>query len=327
MAKSKEEKNHVQGPQYAIVKAKFDLEAAKKNYQALLQNLAGTTVTRDNVNEDLTADAREVLKQLEDTKESETRAPLQLHRDILHIHNSLADPIKEHVNRINGEKKIIASEISAENAKQLAEQNRINKAKSAVIECANKVSNLIAIAKTDADIVEIEKMIGFEGRRTTLYQEFTDDLKERLEALRPDIKTQKENIRRLQQIEEDEKSALESGDIYSATKLREEKEELTTVIQQTSIAIGEKAFEQASDIDIVAPEIVDTAPKGRTNWKWRVDDIKLLQKKMPHLVKLVPDEDAINQLLVTKRLEGSLKDKMEEKFFGITFYNDKSYTR
>jgi hypothetical protein len=128
-------------------------------------------------------------------------------------------------------------------------------------------------------------------------------------------------------IEEQEKKALETGDIVAATSLREEKDLVTHIIHETGIRIHETAYEQATTIDVVAPEVADTAPKGRTNWKWRVDDIKLLQKKMPHLVKLVPDEDAINGVLTTKRLDGSLKDKMEESFFGITFYNDKTFTR
>jgi hypothetical protein len=48
---------------------------------------------------------------------------------------------------------------------------------------------------------------------------------------------------------------------------------------------------------------------------------------MPHLVKLVPDDDAIELLLKTKKADGSLADKMEDKLFGITFYNDKSFSR
>ena len=65
---------------------------------------------------------------------------------------------------------------------------------------------------------------------------------------------------------------------------------------------------------MVVPEVVDIAPKGRSNWKWRVDDIKLLQKKMPHLVKLVPDDEAIDLLLKTKRQDGSLDSVEEENF-------------
>jgi flagellar biosynthesis/type III secretory pathway chaperone len=315
------------GAKYAIVKAGFDLEANKKNYQLLLQNLSSVTVTKDNVNDDLTKDGREILSSLTNKKDEESAEPLQWHKDIMSAYKSLYDPLKEQIDRINSEKKIVAAEIKAEADKQLAEQMRINNAKTAIVSFTNKIANLIANATTDNDVVSIEKMIGTEKTRSTVYQEFVPELIEKCDALRPQIKEQKENIRRLQKIEEQEKKALESGSIYEATALREEKEQIQQVIAETGIRIHETAYEQATTIDIVAPEVADVTPKGRTNWKWRVDDIKLLQKKMPHLVKLVPDDDAIELLLKTKRADGSLKDKMEENVFGLIFYNDKSFTR
>lgn len=323
----KKESTYVPGAKYAIVKAGFDLEAAKKNYQVLLQNLASVTVTRDNVNEDLTKDGREVLKMLADKKDADSKEPLQWHRDIMAVYKSVADPVAEQVTRILAEKKVVSAEIEADKEKQLKEQNRINTAKTAIIDFTNKVAGLINSAKTDTDIVNVEKMIGLEKTRKNVYQEFVPDLITACDALRPQINDQKENIRQLQVIEEKERAAIDTGDIIAATALREEKEYVAQVIQETGIRISEKAFEQASVIDIVAPEVMDVAPKGRTNWKWKLEDIKLLQKKMPHLVKVVPDDEAIDLLLKTKKQDGSLDGKYEEKYFGITFYNDKSFSR
>ena len=186
---------------------------------------------------------------------------------------------------------------------------------------------MIAESKTDTEIVSIEKMIGSEKTKTSLYQEFLPDLIIQVDALRPQIKKQKENVRELQKLVDAEKTAEENGDLVAMTEIKEKKEYAEAVIQETGVRIHETAFEQATTIDIVAPEIVDTAPKGRTNWKWKVDDIKLLQKKMPHLVKLVPDNEAIEILLKSKKVDGSLKGKDEETLFGLTFYNDKSYTK
>lgn len=316
-----------QVPVYAVIKAGFDLEANKKNYQLLLQDLSAVKVTKDNVNDDLTKDGREVLKLLTDKKEEESKDPLQWHRDILAAYKSLHDPLNAEVLRINGEKKVVAAQIKAETDKQIAEQTRINNARMAIVAFTNKVANMIGAATTDDDIVTIEKLIGSEKTKKSVYQEFIQELTDQCDGLRPQIKDQKENIRSLQRIEEKEKIALETGDIVAATELKEQKEYVAQVIQETGIRIHEKAYEQAITIDIVAPEVVDVAPKGRANWKWRVDDIKVLQKKMPHLVKLVPDEDAIDTLLKTKKQDGSLKGIMEEKWNGITFYNDPSFNR
>lgn len=326
MAKQELEKIQ-QGAKYSIEKAAFDLEASRLNYQLLLQNLSSITVTMDNVNEDLTKDGREILKKLTEKKDENSKEPIQWHRDVMSAFKSLYGPLEEQVDRILGEKKVIALQIQSEVAVQQKEELRITTAKTAIIDFTNKVATLIAGAKTDTDIVTIEKMIGSEKTKKSVYQEFLPDLITQCDGLRPQIKDQKENIRALQKIQEQETAAIESGDIIAITELKEKKEHIEQVIQETGIRIHETAFEQASTIEIMVPEVVDTAPKGRTNWKWKVDDIKLLQKKMPHLVKLVPDDDAIDILLATKKQDGSLAGKMEEKWNGITFFNDKSFIR
>lgn len=324
---AKEVEKYQPGIKYPIVKSSFDLEASRLNYQELLQNLAGLQVTRENINDDITKDAREVLKALTEAKDSQSSEPLQWHKDIMEAYKSLYGPLKESVDRVLADKKTLALQIQEETRVQLVEQNRINTAKSAIVTFVNKVAVLIADAKTDDDIVSIEKSIGLEKTKKNVYQEFLPDLITQCDGLRPQIKEQKNTVRELQKVVEDEKRALETGDDIAAAELRGKREHYEQVIQETGIRIHETAFAQASAIDIVAPEVADTAPKGRTNWKWRVGDIKLLQKKMPHLVKVVPDEEAIDILLKTKKTDGSLTGKDEETMSGITFYNDKSFSR
>lgn len=324
MAKSAIEK-YTPGPRYALIKASFNLETAKKNYQRLLQHLAATKITKDNVNEDHTEEGREVLKMLIALKDETSKDPLQWHKDIMAVFKELHDPLKSELDRISDEKKVISIELEKDRVKQLAEQTRINNAKQAIIDFTNRVANLIAAAKTDMDIVAIEKLIGSEGRKSTVYFEFLPDLIQKCEVLKPEIKAQKETIRELQRIENEKKEAESSGNIIALTELKAKEESVTELLQDRAIRIHEQAYDQASTIDVVAPEIAENIPKGRTNWKWRVDDIKLLQRKMPHLVKIVPNEEAINQLLATKKLDGSLKDKLEENWNGIVFFNDKSF--
>ena len=312
---------------YALIRASFDLEANKQNYQKLLQDLSATTVTIENVNDDLTKDGREVLKSLEKIKEEKSLPYRQGHQNVLLAHKSLSEPLKEQVDRILAEKKQVSLRVQEDQRKQLDEQIRIANAKQAIVNFVNKVANLIKTATIDKDIVAIEMMIGSEKTKKSLYQEFLPDLIIQCDGLRPQVKDQKENIRALQMIAEREKIAQETGNIIELTELRGQKEHIQSVIEETGIRIHEKAYEQAITIDIVAPEVAETVPKGRTNWKWEVVDIKLLQKKMPHLVKLIPDEDAINNLLKTKRIDGSLDDKMEENMFGLRFFNDKTFTR
>lgn len=324
MAKTSVEK-YIPGPKRSIIKATFDLEAAKNNYQALLNHLAGITITKDNVNDDTTKEAREVVKALTELKDNESKEPLQTHRDIMSVFKELTEPINAQIDRITNEKKEIATKLQREAAQALAEQTRVNNAKQAIIDFTNKVATLIGVAKNDMDIVSIEKMIGSEGRKSTVYFEFLPDLIQKCEALKPEIKAQKETIRELQRIEEEKRVATETGNVQALTDLMEKEEKVTELLQDRAIRIHEEAFNQALTVDVIVPEIAEDIPKGRTNWKWRVDDIKLLAKKMPHLVKMVPDDDAIDVLLATKRKDGSLEGKLEENWNGILFFNDKSF--
>lgn len=315
------------GDKYPIVKAELDLEANRQNYQKLLSSLTAIVVTPDNVEEDLTKDGREARKALEEKKSLMCKPVVAEHKDILKAHRDLDEPLEAEINRILADKKRVSDVINAEKAKQLAEQTRIANAKTAIVNFTNNVANVIRNAKTDDDIVNVEKLMGLEKTKKNVYQEFLPDLIAQLDNLRPQIREQKENIRNLQVITEKEKEAQESGNIIALTELKGEREFVETKIEHTGIKIHEAAFEQAIKIDIVVPEVMDTAPKGRSNWKWEVQDIKKLQKMMPHLVKLVPDDAAIDLLLKTKRQEGGLDDKEEEIWNGIRFFNDRKMIR
>jgi hypothetical protein len=324
---SNKPENYQPGAKLPIVKASFDLEATKLNYQHLLQNLSAITVTRDNINEDLVKDGREVLKALEAEKDRQSAEPLQWHRDVMVVYKDAKTPIEEQVNRILAEKKALAAILKSEQDAQIAEQNRINAAKAAIVNFCNSVAVKISEANTDDDIVSIEKMIGLEKTKVKLYQEFLPDLILQIDGLRPQIKEQKETVRKLQQAIEDEKKAIETNDLVALTSLKEKKEYLEQEIAERGIRIHEKAFEQASTIEIIAPETAESVPKGRTNWKFRVDDIKFLQKKMPHMVKLVPNDEAIKLQLETMKKDGSLTNQDSVQWNGVTFFNDKLFNR
>jgi len=98
-------------------------------------------------------------------------------------------------------------------------------------------------------------------------------------------------------------------------------------INQAQINVQEKAIFMASQPDIVEVEsVVSEAPRPRRqSWEWKITDIQLLAKKMPHLVKIMPEEDKINELLKSKKTDGSLDGKEEENYFGITFFIQKLY--
>ena len=98
-------KDYQPGEKYPIVKASFDLEANRQNYQKLLADLTAIVVTPDNVNEDLTKDGRDICKSLTKKKDEMSVKPLQEHADIMKVYRDLHDPIDKEVKRVNGDKK------------------------------------------------------------------------------------------------------------------------------------------------------------------------------------------------------------------------------
>ncbi len=315
------------GKKYPIIKLDLNKEVAKYNYHQLLQSLAAITVNRDNVNEDLSKDGRQALKGIEDKRKELTAEPLEWQRDINQASKELSDPLQKEVDRIANEKRVVAEQVRAEQNKQISEQNRIATAKTAIQTFINRIIVLMGVATTGKAIAEIEMLIGSEKNRKNIYQEFVPDLISQCDGLRPQIKQIKDTVRELDAVKERQQKALASENLVIASELLEKQEALEQVIQDSSIRLNETAFEQASTIEIVAPEVMDAAPKGRSNWTWAVKDIKLLQKKMPHLVKLIPDKEAIELLLKTKKHDGSFDGKDTEEWNGIVFYNERSYKR
>lgn len=317
--------NNNQLPTPAIIGATFNMEAAKNNYMKTLQYLKNVTITRDNVNEDTSKDARLIISALTKKKEEINRPFIDAQKQAVKILKDFCEPLELELARISEEKKIVATQIKAEQQKQIDEQNRINKIKTAISDFINLVAVSITNAKTDDDIVAIEKKIGSEKTKTSVYSDLISELASACDSLRPTIKQQKENVRKLQELNEREKVALETGDINTATELKATKEYYDQLIGETGLRIHEKAFEQSLSIEMVAPETMDEAPKGRTNWKWKITDIKLLSKKLPQFVSLEPVKEKIDEMLSIKRSDGSLKGKQEESYCGILFYNDIKY--
>lgn len=306
-----------------VVKSVFNLELAAKNYQKLLQQAEGIVFTKENLNEDYSClkELRGMVTFLKDSKEAKKRPHLDANSNIEDAYKEVLAPIKEILDRKLEEFKKVNDNVKAENAKIEQEKQRQAEIQQKITAFINETTASITNALTDAEIVSIQKAIGSEKSRSTYYAEYLSDLKTACDNLTPLVNERKEVIRKADKLKGD----LESEDIIKATKAKQELEDLEIEMQENTIRIQEKAFEQAANIPVVIGESTTDAIKGRTNWKWEVVDIDLLHKKMKHLTEIVPDKDAINDLLKTKKADGSLKGKTEDLFFGIRFYNAEGF--
>lgn len=312
-----------------VVKSAFSAELIRFNYQKLLQDAENIVFTRENINEQhgTFKVIRDVLKQLDESKEIKKRPHIDAGKAIQDAFNELANPLKDVLDRKLAEFKKVNDQIKEENDKLLKEKQRQEQIQASINNFINQTTALIANATDDTQIVRIQKAIGSEKARTGYYGEFLEQLKLACDNLSPLINQRKEHIRELSKMKEEQERALQSGDIQKATDLMQEMEYKNLEIDENVIRIQEKAFQQVLNTAeiIVGEPIAEVVAPRRKSWKFKVDDIQLLYKKMPHLVELTPIDSKIKELMATKKAEGALDNVEELKIFGITFYLEKTY--
>lgn len=311
-----------------VVKSVFNLELASENYQKLLQEAENIVFTKENINQDYTAlkKLREIRKKLDESREEKKKPFTAAGKAIQDAYNELDKPIKDVLDRKTAEFTKVNDEIKAENLRIEQENQKKFNIQQSIQEFVNNTTIDITKAETDTEIIRIQKAVGSEKSRSGYYGEFLDQLKVSCDNLTPLINERKAFIRERAELEEKEKQALSNNDHNEMVKIKEAKELLEFSVNENAIRMQETAFEQAVNIvPVVVGEMAEVVAPRRSSWKWRVDDITSLYKKMPHLVELTPNKTKIDELLATKKAEGSLKGIDELKIFGLTLYLEKLY--
>lgn len=313
-----------------VVKAAFDAELIRDNYQKLLQDAENISFTEENLKDDHTVfkTIREVMKRLTESKEAKKRPYIDAGKAIQDAYNDLHKPLEDVLNRKLEEFKKVNDVVAKKNAEIEAQKQKNAEILNTLNGFINQTTTLIANATDDAEIVRIQKAIGSEKARYGYYGSYIEQLKTACDNLTPLINERKSHIRELAEIKQKQADALASGDIITATNLMEEIEYKDMQIAENVIRMQETSFKQvlntSVEVVVAEPNAEVVAPR-RKSWKWRVDDIQSLAKKMPHLVDITPNKQKIDELLATKRAEGALKDIEELKIFGLTLYIEKLY--
>lgn len=312
----------------AKIRALFNTMLIRMGYTNLLQGLESLTFDKNFLQPsyaELKASDK-FLKEMEIIRTELSKPYSEIPKMIKRICDEITAPISKVSASKKAELKAANELAQSELRKIQAENARVESIKIQMGNFINQATKDISLANNDTDIVAIQKRIGAEKSRSTFYAEFLDEFKELCDGLTPLINQRKEHIRKAQELAKAQEQAKESNDPIKAAQLKGEMEYLEMQMTENTIRLQEKAFEQATSIEIATAEpMIELAKAKTTRWLWKVDDISLLYKKMPHLVELIPNKEAIDTILKTKRLDGSLKGKTEEHMNGITFYQEKYY--
>lgn len=309
-----------------IVTARFNKELTALKFQDAIQAFENFEVTAENIAQaqEKNKKVRAFIRQIGAIKDAGKKPALEECRFWDAAHNSIKNTIETILNRKEAELQKIVNKVAEENRLREQERMRVQSIEKDIDNTLLNHSQAIAAATTTAQLVAIEKLLGSQKANKTRFQEFLPNFIERCGELTPLIKKQKEAIKELEDLEEQRLKAEKEQDDRKLLELQEQQEKAQNKLEESKIEAQEVAIQQAVRPDIVIAEPVTTEIKyRRQSWKWEVADIKELAKKAPHLVKILPDEDKIDELLKTKKADGSLKDTEELIYMGIRFFLEK----
>lgn len=309
-----------------LVKADFNIELTRLNYQQVVQSVASIQWTRENIDQDLLAPGNIVAKKLTEKKDALKRPHIDAGKVIQNEYNGVFNPLNEILSVKANERKQLALQIQKEVDDANREIDRVNGIKQTMAAFISNITNEITNSDNEKMIAAAEMRIGSEVARKNIYQELLPELKEQCEGLKPLIKNQKEYIKTLKQLEKSQGAAMAKGDDDAAVELREKAEQMKETIEENKIRLQEKAFEAVENSDTVVGVPTAVAPKAtRTWWTWEVPDPELAYKKNQDNIDLVPNKTKIDAMLAELKENGSTEGKREVVIDGIRFYEEKSF--
>ncbi len=313
-----------------IAKASLSMELQRNGFAALQTKADTLVVNEDNLEEvqQFVSKVKGLLK-IVDAKHAQLKEPhLRAGQIVDEAKRGYVKTISDILTPINQKYTDVCRQIEQRVREQEAENRRKSEIKQGIENNILLLSQQIAACETIKDLIEVEKKINLQkgaNQGKAKYQEFLPDWINRLNGLTEMITSQKDKVRKMDALRASQVKAEEHGDEDAIMEIADKLTAIETSIEEAKIVAQEDAINSAvqgvHNVQEVAT-IFPTVKARRTSWKYKISDINKLQKKMPHLVKLVPDEDAIDALLKTKKLDGSLQ---EGDWFGINFYQEKLF--
>lgn len=316
-----------QAPTLEVVKATFNKELTKLKFQEALDKFNAMEVTAENVSlvQEKMKGLRGFIKVIGEIKDNGKRPSLEEGRLWDRAEKDFLNLATTSLSAKAAQTQKVLDAIAEENRLKEVERQRVEGINREIDNFLLQTSQQIAAATKKEQLVSIEKSLGSHKGNKSRYQEFLPVLVERANELTPLIKQQKENIETLEKLEAERLKAEQEQDDRKLLELQEQKEAVETKIEEKQIQVQEEAIRQAT-----APDAVTTVQPQqqvikyrRQTWKWEVPDIKVLAKKAPHLTVTTPDAEKIDELLKTKKADGSLKDIERLEYMGIVFYLEK----
>lgn len=314
-----------------IVTAQYKVELTKIRYQEALQGFASLIVTEENmkmVQEKMTA-GRGLVTKMNNLKIKLKQPAYTICTFWDAAFNDLKAPLEQLLSKIQIDLNRVGAEQARKKAEADKEKERVDGIRTAIDNFILDQSQAIAGCKTAESLVSIEKFIGSHKANKTRYQEFLPDLIARSEELTTLIKSQKETIKQLAELEEKKRLAEAKNDDAGYISITEQEEALTARMEENKVIVQEKAIEQATkpgELITVTP-IISTVQARRSKWKGELlTDQKSIEKAFKAgLLDFTINKDKIEVLINTLQETKQLDGKEELIINGVKLYLEKRY--
>lgn len=313
-----------------VVTSKFNLELTRNKYQEALQSLTSYNITRDNINEaqEKMKKARKFLTVFKTIYEEKKKPSWDEYNLWLATYNNLKAPFEKLIAEKTAVLTKISNELEKERIAAANEKTRIDNVKTKIDNFILSVSQQIAEASSDDQLVSLEKLIGSHKANKSRYQEFLPDFITRCNELTPILKKQKEAVRKIEELKKQEQEALASGDDQKVLDSQESQEAVQATISENKVVVQETAINQAIAPEITHVEVLaPTISARRTSWKAELlPDAKSLKKAFDAgMLDCELNSEKAKTTLNALKDAGTLKGLTEYTLNGVRYFEQKLF--
>jgi len=309
-----------------IIAAGFNVALTRSRFTEIQQEVANIEYTEDNIPH--IAETIKKLGKLQmvvNTKHSEGKAEAlkvcQMWDTVKREYTKMVDDIAS----VPKEKYAkLCQDVLARQRQAEVERVRVQSIKDGINNNVMAFSKQISECSSTQELLSIERMINLEKGKSSKYQEFIGEAKERLESLTASIKQQKEIIKESLALEAKLAKAVAENDDETIVALNDKSEEIMSKIEENKILVQEQAINSTLNSSLeTATEVFPTIKAKRSVWKWEVSNAAEMIKKMPSWTIVQPNEEVIDNYLAAKKAEGIQGE--EFTLAGVRFYLQKTF--
>lgn len=310
------------------IAGKFNIALTQSKFQVLADKASNLVYNEDNLEDiaEFLKNGRAVIKAIAETHKEGKAEALKISQDWDGAKRVFEGQVTSIMEKPQLEYTRLCNDIEQRKRDAEQERQRIVNIKNGIELNAVNFAKLIAECTTSVQLTTVERNINLEKTRKDKYMEFYDNAVERYSELNALLKTQKETVRELEEIERQKELARKEQNDARLIELQQQQEAAEAKVEEAKTVVQETAINQSMKAEIpVAQEVIPEIKARRTTWRYEVVNEKEVMKKAPELVVFSIDEEKVKANLKLLKDSNQLEGKTELTINGIRYYEQKTF--